>query len=162
MLAIAAVAALATQLQQGAITEAQFVAQALTALRPHVQAAGSIGAAQYGGTADSEALDAHTDAQRPYLTRFGADISSGQSSEKQTAARAALYGAPVWSAYQMGKVQAAPAEVTIYWVCQEDERSCEDCIALDGSYTQDTLPTYPGMDVACSGNCRCELWYEVG
>ena len=162
----AAVATLAAQYHAASITREDFIARATALLRDHAQTAAGIGAAQFGGTADSDAIDGLIDGQGDYLDGFADDIDGGGLSAAQMAARAALYGGAIWQAFQMGKGDgAADAGLTQCWWDLDPAVSdhCDDCpdLAEGSPYAYpDELPTFPGGDVQCGSNCRCALRFE--
>lgn len=162
----AAVATLAAQYHAGSITREDFIARATALLRDHAQTAAGIGAAQFGGTADSEAIDGLIDSQGDYLDGFADAIDGGGLSAAQVAARAALYGGAIWQAFQRGRGDgAADAGLTQCWWDLDPAVSdhCDDCpdLAEGSPYAYpDELPTYPGGDVQCGSNCRCALRFE--
>lgn len=46
----------------------------------------------------------------------------------------------------------------VKWILDPAAAHCEDCPALAGIYENwDALPTLPGQDVRCNGNCRCTV-----
>lgn len=78
------------------------------------------------------------------------------------AVRVGLYAGAFWGAIQLAQQAISPPERECTWVAQDDEGTCRTCARYSGKvFTAATLPTLPGGDVECNGNCRCTLlWHE--
>ena len=159
--AAAALADLAQQLEDGDITEEEFIAQGGDVLSSAYNDAYELG----GGSGEWATEEA--DKARGYLSDFATAVAAGMTAEA-IASRADLYGGRSHTAFEAGKADAAQADATITWHTSDDDKTCDLCASRDGeTYTEDTLPGYPGdgeFGDICEGgpNCRCYLTYESG
>lgn len=124
--------------------------------------------------------------QRTYLERFGSDLQATASAKRTIAAavaagleppsiaiitddeietRANLYAAPVWTAYQAGRVAGAGEDMVVIWHAEGDVHTCDLCAERDGKeYTPATLPGFPGDGLfgqICKGGPNCRCWLEL-
>lgn len=76
--------------------------------------------------------------------------------------RVGLYAGAFWGAIQLAQQAISPPERECTWVARDDAGTCATCAEYSGKvFTAATLPTLPGGDVECNGNCRCFLrWHE--
>ena len=85
-----------------------------------------------------------------------------EESLSKRAYRVGLYAGAFWTVMQLAQWAISQPERTCTWIAHDDEGTCPDCAAYSGkTYTKATLPTLPGVEVQCNGNCRCALfWHE--
>ena len=159
-------AALAALLAAGSMTKQQFIDHATELLTKLATQTGRMGANQQGSPDAFSEDDAGTlmDSRADYLDGYADDLDSGTISRAQGAARAAMWTGIGWTALQIGRRAGAEdnGKAQVTWVCEDDNASCDDCIMLgdNSPYDIGDLPTYPGQDVQCGGNCRCHLEFE--
>lgn len=77
------------------------------------------------------------------------------------AVRVGLYAGAFWGAIQLAQQAISPPERECTWVARDDAGTCRTCAEYSGKvFTAATLPTLPGGDVECNGNCRCTLFWS--
>ncbi len=74
------------------------------------------------------------------------------------AARVGLYAGAFWTAVQGASVWISQQGRRCIWHLFPEADHCKDCPGLAREWTASTLPTLPGVDVECDGNCLC--WLE--
>jgi len=99
-----------------------------------------------GAPKEGESLDAIMERVKAKIDAIGTDVTR--------------YASPPWTSGWQGYGTGLNAfDIKLVWVCNDDDRSCEDCPQLeaDGPYEVGQLPTWPGGDVQCTDNCRCHI-----
>ena len=103
--------------------------------------------------------------QYRYLSGFATEIAAGELSEKQIAARSAMYLNSAREAFERGRGRAQPDVTEIRWNTTAAE-SCVDCIAYaDQGWQPITDDVFDGNvpgsgGTRCLTNCRCYLTHQ--
>lgn len=103
--------------------------------------------------------------QFTWLSQFSAEIATGELSEKQIAARSAMYLHSSREAFERARKRAQPDVSEVQWNTTAAE-SCIDCIAFANMGWQSVADdpysgAIPGSAATrCLTNCRCWLGYR--
>ncbi len=105
--------------------------------------------------------------EEQFLTRLDELEETGQEAFEESllrrAARVGLYAGAFWGAIQLATWAISRDDRVCTWVSLDDPATCVDCAKYHmKQFTKLSLPTLPGGDVECDGNCRCYLaWSGV-
>lgn len=103
-------------------------------------------------------LEAH------FLDRLDELVEIGQEAFEDSlarrVARVALYAGAFWTAIQGAQIWLSQPDRKCTWHLNPLADHCADCPKLAGEWTVLTLPTLPGVEVECTGNCRCWITFE--
>lgn len=92
--------------------------------------------------------------QYSWLSKFSAQIATGELSEKQIAARSEMYLRSAREAFERARGRAQPDVTEIHWNVTAAE-SCVDCIAYDGMGWQPITDDVFDGNLPGSGGTRC-------
>lgn len=100
-----------------------------------------------------------------FLDKLDELVEIGQEAFEESlarrVARVALYAGAFWTAIQGAQIWLSQPDRKCTWHLYPLADHCADCPKLAGEWTVSTLPTLPGVDVECDGNCRCWITWET-
>lgn len=126
------------------------------------------GAIAYGGKAQMTPerwarIEKQIESEKEFLRGFKAETIMETLTAEGLANRAGLYTEAAYSTYENNVAQreADFGITTARRICEEDERSCDECVA---AATEEYLPLGEVSDIGsltCMNNCRCYFEFNV-
>lgn len=157
--------ALLGEAQRSGLSRERFTVWVKGLLRDAYKQAFDLGLKAAGWTGKMEDADhlwlgSFQNTEERYLDGFISDLYENKGIMPKPQ-RLQMYADSLDSVFTAGKLAAQPSGTIVKWVMSEAEH-CKDCIrlAMGSPYTKETLPTQPGVDVACLSNCKCHLEFE--